>query len=135
MVELQSISVVNPQAETFTSPLNAAAQTRISFGGRDGGSDTTATGSSWTLTNTATGVTVASATGFKPATGSWLLNSTTTPALTSGASYRFQINLDDTAMVDAASISIVPEPSTFTALGGLMLLGGGCVVLRRARFA
>ncbi len=100
-----------------TSPLAIA----IDFGGRDSGSSS-GTGASWQLLN-GTGTVVASTSGITPATGAWVKTSVVTNALPSG-NYRFVVALPDPDMIDAATITTVPEPSTLAAAGlGVSLLG------------
>ncbi len=108
-------------SQTFTLGTASPLAISVDIGGRDSGSDAGA-GSSWELLDS-NGVVQASASGITPATGSWVQSATTTSILPSGT-YRFVVNLLDPDMVDAATITNVPEPSTFAAAGlGAGLLG------------
>ena len=108
-------------SQTFTLGTTSPLAIAIDFGGRDSGSATGA-GSSWQLLNSS-GVVVASATGITPATGAWVKSSVVTGTLLSGT-YRFLISMPDPDMVDAATITNVPEPSALAVAGlGASLLG------------
>ena len=106
--------------QDFTMPgLASKVDVKIDFGGRDYTSGT-GTGASWQILDPATGYSVVSslATAINPTTGAWTdSNTVTTQTLTAGKTYRFAVSLPDPDMVDGASITTVPEPSTFAGIG------------------
>ena len=115
-------------SQNFTTPAVASPfDVKISFGGRDGDSNTAATaGSFWQIINASTNAVVTSIGAIKPAPGGWSSSDVLLPTGTLAANtlYRFVVTLDNPDHVDAASITTVPEPSTLAAAGiGLGLLG------------
>ena len=120
----QSLDGVNRTifvSQTFTLGTASPLAISVDIGGRDSGSGTGA-GSSWQLLDSGGNV-VASAAGITPATGSWVQSALTTGLVPSGT-YQFVVTLLDPDMVDAATITDVPEPSALAAAGvGAGLLG------------
>lgn len=128
---LQALDGVNKAVfviQSFTLGTASPLAITIDFGGRDSTSADAATpGSTWQLLNSGGTQVAASPVAIKPATGTWATSKLTTALLPAGT-YKFIVSLDNPDLVDAASITTVPEPTTFTLAGlGVGLLGWlGC---------
>lgn len=129
----QSLDGVNATvyvSQSFTLAAASQLEVKVDFGGRDSTSGST-TGSSWEILNSA-GTAVYISAAYQPATGSWVKSDIIPNINFASGTYRFVATLTDPDMMDAASITNVPEPTAITAAGlGAGLLGWLGLVRRR----